>query len=87
MKMWIAKDKVGIAKGFQPQLALYENKPFQSDIKEGMFFCEGFYTVLPRHYFPEVTFENSPKEVELKLIEKLKDIPPAPAVIDYPIPT
>lgn len=67
MKMWIARDKVGIGRRFAPQLAMYENKPFQSDIKEGMFFCEGFYVVLPSHYFPEVTFENSPMEVELTL--------------------
>ena len=71
MKMWICRDKVGMAKGFTPQLAMCENKPFlQSDIKEGIFFCEGFYVTLPSHYFPEVTFENSPMEVELKLIEK-----------------
>ena len=68
--MWIARDKVGKAKGFTPQLSIYKNKPFlMSDIK-GMFFCEGFYAILPPHYFPEVTFENSPMEVELKLIEK-----------------
>ena len=66
--MWIARDRVGIAQGFNPQLAIYENKPFlQSDIKEGTFFCEGFYFPLPSHYFPEVTFENSPMEVELTL--------------------
>ena len=68
MKMWIARDRVGIAQGFNPQLAIYEKKPFlQSDIKEGTFFCEGFYFPLPSHYLPEVTFENSPREVELTL--------------------
>lgn len=30
----------------------------------------GHYYVLPEERFPEVTFENSPMEVELKLIEK-----------------
>lgn len=65
MKMWIARDKVGIGRGFAPKLAMYENKPFQSDIKEGMFFCEGRYVILHSRYFPEVTFENSPMEVEL----------------------
>ena len=66
MKMWIARDRVGIIQGFNSQLAIYENKPFlQSDIKEGIFFCEGIYFTLPSHYFPEVTFENSPMEVEL----------------------
>jgi hypothetical protein len=65
MKMWIARDKVNTIKGFTPQLALYENKPFESNIQKDMFFCSGFYVVIPPHYFPEVTFENSPMEVEL----------------------
>ena len=52
--MWIARDEVGIAKGFTPKLMLYENKPFLlTDIKEGMYFCEGFNTSLPPHYFPK----------------------------------
>ena len=68
MKMWIARDRVGIAAGFTPKLMLYEDKPFlQTDIKEGMYFCKGFNTSLPTNYFPEVTFENSPMEVELVL--------------------
>ena len=70
MKMWIARDRVGIGMGFHPQLALFEKKPFISDIKEGMWFTRGHYYVLPKDWFPEVTFENSPMEVELKLIEK-----------------
>lgn len=70
MKMWIARDEVGIVKGWTPQLALYENKPFFNEVKKGMFFTDGNYYVLPEHYFPEVTFENSPMEVELKLIEQ-----------------
>ena len=67
MKMWIARDRVGIANGFTPQLALFENKPFTSDVKEGMWFTRGRYYVLPEDRFPEVTFDNSPMEVELVL--------------------
>ena len=33
-------------------------------------FWSGGITELPTEYFPEVTFENSPMEVEIKLIEK-----------------
>ena len=60
MKMWIARDKKDKA------LALYRSKP----IKNGSFFNEydeeGDKRIwIDRKYFPEVTFENSPMEVEL----------------------
>ena len=32
--------------------------------------CYGFVGYLDENEFPEVTFENSPQEVELKLIKK-----------------
>ena len=63
MKMWIARNEDGT-------LTLHKIKP-------KLFFeeCIGTYWTgsnyyLPRNNFPEVTFENSPMEVELKLIEK-----------------
>ena len=64
MKLWIARDRGGA-------LGLYRNRP----IKNGGFFNEydeeGDKRIwLGRSKFPEVTFENSPMEVELKLIEK-----------------
>ena len=71
MKMWISRDLVGIGQGLHPQLMLSEQKPILiPERKFGMFFVDGFYVQIPEHYFPEVTFENSPMEVELKLIEK-----------------
>ena len=78
MKMWIARDECGL-------LSLHNTKP-----KKFYEECIGYTWIgrsmaLPMSLYPEVTFENSPKEVELKLIEKLKDIPPAPAVIGNPI--
>lgn len=60
MKLWIARDKDGY-------LYLYDKKPIQ----EKDYFdsnTEGKYnTLLHSSYFFEVTFENSPQEVELKL--------------------
>ena len=57
MKMWIARDKCG-------GLFLYDSKPYRDNnqykINEGLF--------MGINGFPEVTFENSPMEVELKLI-------------------
>jgi hypothetical protein len=59
MKMWIARDKSGL-------LALYKCEPK----RDGDFFSEydtgGHYGIfINRNNFPEVTFENSPMEVEL----------------------
>lgn len=62
MGIWIARDKNG-------ELYLYNERPFRRE-KEfslnivGFDFCE-----IPEEYFPSVTWENSPQEVELKLIE------------------
>lgn len=59
MKLWIARD-------FDGRLALHTQKPY----------CP-FYTwysdaevALNKELFPEVTFENSPQEVEIKLVNK-----------------
>ena len=68
MKLWIARD-------FDGSLWVYKDKPK----KKAHYFCpftesdlEGpDYGRLPHKLFPEVTFENSPKEVELKLVESL----------------
>ena len=71
MKMWICRDMVGISQGFEPMLMLSKEKPIlMPERRLGVFFCDGFYVSLPSDWFPEVTFENSPMEVELKLIEK-----------------
>lgn len=59
--MWIARDK-------NEDLWLYENKPYT--------FCMDIFLMqtddelcdkLNKDLFPEVTFENSPVEVELKI--------------------
>lgn len=64
MKLWIARDK-------DNTLCVYNNKPTLSKEADGLWICDKFTTVntLSEDYFPEVTFENSPKQVELKLVK------------------
>ena len=62
MKLWIARDTCGYQQ-------LYAEKPIKKD---------GYFENIPNtkwytiscNLFPEVTFENSPQEVELKLIKE-----------------
>lgn len=60
MKLWIARNKDGY-------LRLWKNKPKRGENN----FMHGFKVAdLYSFLYPEVTWENSPKQVELKLIEK-----------------
>lgn len=68
MKMWIARASGGL-------LTLHTAKPRKvkmDEESEDYFWASDIEThsFLNRKLFPEVTFENSPMEVELKLIEK-----------------
>lgn len=71
MKFYIARDLDGY-------LCLYGKKPKLSEEVEGVWVCSQYslygefvnVIVLPSEYFPEVTFDNSPQEVELKLVDK-----------------
>ena len=58
MKLWIARDKDGT-------LWMYNAKP--NKYTSNFDLPEGSYE-LNYNLFPEVTFENSPREVELKLL-------------------
>ncbi len=63
MEMWIARDKNGL-------ICLFKTKP----IRHNEIFCSDDYwntscLSLGFDAFPEVTWENSPKKVELKLKE------------------
>lgn len=60
MKLWIARDKYNL-------LSLFFDKP---EYKEqwNTWAKAAFATYLPPSAFPEVTFENSPQQVEIKLI-------------------
>lgn len=68
MKLWVAKDE------HSNYCILFIDKPhkeYNKFIKKYCWRTEdmlGTYMCLPSDNFKEVTFENSPKEVELKLI-------------------
>jgi hypothetical protein len=59
MKLWIARDKDGY-------LAIYKKEP---KLVINQVWVGGCSIWLSSNDFPEVTFENSPKEIELKLVE------------------
>ena len=68
MKMWICRDKDGLL-----HLEFTDKPPFKSINERTVVWesnSEWGSVELDRTSFPEVTFENSPMEVELKLIEK-----------------
>lgn len=62
MKLWIARDESG-------SLWLYNSEPK----KEGEIYSNnggvGDSLFLSQDILPEVTFENSPREVEIKLVK------------------
>ena len=63
MELWIARDKS------DDSLWCYDKKPFAVGMN---FACDSGTNMMfkiPRVIFPEVTFENSPQRVELKLVE------------------
>lgn len=57
MKLWIARSEGG-------ELTLHSRKPIYHKGYGWISVC----TILNSKEFPDVTFENSPKEVELKLV-------------------
>ena len=67
MKLWIARTDSGL-------IAIYKRKPYKKYdyfTKKWWWHIDdstGDYMCLPDNSFPEVTFENSPQEVELKLV-------------------
>lgn len=63
MKLWISRDEDGF-------LGLYRTQPFLNKRDRYNEEWDGDYiSPLPKSFFQEVTFENSPQEVELKLVE------------------
>ena len=61
MKLWIAKTKSG-------KLGLYQFKPLYNNTYD-LWICKLGVLIVDKKHFPEVTFENSPMQVELKLVE------------------
>ena len=63
MKLWITRDCMG--------LWLYTTKPlFNSSKKEFESVDDNTLYINDDKLFPEVTFENSPQQVELKLVKE-----------------
>ena len=60
MRMWIARSCYN-------RIALYDKEPIEN---YGAFATPlgGTECYLPMNWFPEVTYENSPQQVEIKLI-------------------
>lgn len=64
MKMWIARDS-------DDTICLFQEKPTnKNDDRIVWWWSNAECMTLNKADYPEVTFENSPMEVELKLIEK-----------------
>lgn len=64
MTLWIARDRNGF-------IGLYKHKPTWVRINRFREDWNGDYMgLLDKDSFPEVTFENSPQEVELKLVKE-----------------
>lgn len=62
MKLWIARDKDGYSQ-------LYAEKPIKMDGYFKHIPNTGWFTISCK-LFPKVTFENSPQQIELKLLEQ-----------------
>lgn len=60
MKLWITRDLDG-------EVFLHNEEPMLSEDHE-FFYSDGGSILLDVSDFPEVTFENSPQRVEIKLI-------------------
>ena len=62
MNFWVARNK-------NNALALYTEEPilYYNEYYEGQYKSQTIK--LDENLFPEVTFENSPREVELKLVK------------------
>ena len=67
--MWICRDNEGLAAFIAEPKKYYPNLNDENDY---WWVTSGWDEPIMLNYslFPEVTFENSPMEVELKLIEK-----------------
>lgn len=64
MKMWVAKDKLG-------PLYMYDKKPVKWEEGEA-FISSGkgkIGAIIDKELFKSVTYENSPKRIEIKLIK------------------
>ena len=64
MELWIARDDI------DDTLWIYDIKPFKCGANFAYENGTKMMFQIPKELFPEVTFENSPQQIELKLKEK-----------------
>lgn len=62
MKLWIARDRSG--------LWLYTTEPLFDPDKKEFESVDGDILYVDDELFPEVTFGNSPQQVEIKLVKE-----------------
>ena len=67
MKLWIARDEDGSLWFFKEYPIKKENLFYPTTDINGKF---TYYRSMPTDLFPEVTFENGPRMVELKLVKE-----------------
>ena len=69
MKVWIARDTDIVIKKEQidtGSLKIFINKPkLVEDPLHNFWTATGEYGYLPKSLFPEITYDNSPQEIEL----------------------
>ena len=64
LSVWIARDKNG-------ELYLYKSKPWRcKEDTNGHFDCDEILLPMDEDMYPEITWENSPKEFNLKEVEE-----------------
>lgn len=66
MKLWIARNQDG-------SLRLHEEKPslvYDDELRRWYYKKGDFLDLYDESIFPEVTFENSPQMVEIKLVKE-----------------
>jgi hypothetical protein len=67
-KFWIAKDGGWYKSGTEMPICVYADKPTLKD-DNLPFFSGRLLAEIPTTLFPEITFENSPKQVEIKILD------------------
>ena len=63
MRLWVARNKDNTVVLFQSKPILNNNQEWDEILNED-------FMLIPEYLFPEITFENSPQEIEIKLVGK-----------------
>lgn len=62
MKLWVARNK-------DNTVAIFQSKPILNNNQEWDEILNEDFMLIPEYLFPEITFEDSPQEIELKLVD------------------